>query len=122
MALHGKIISLGQDRFGFEYVTGIYDKPEIMRQIWAIESLRTSGMSYCRNDEAIGKPASVSDGKVSCYLGNGNYVSGPLVDGGSSKSVSLEITPAPRPRCKSELRWYQGSWQKYSARKGWIAA
>ena len=94
-----------------------------MRQVWAIESLRTSGMSYCRIDEAIGKPASVTDGKVSCYLGNGNYVSGALIGGGSSKSITLEITPAPRPRgVRSELRWYNGAWQKYSVRKGWIAA
>lgn len=123
MALNGTIIDLGNGTFGFEYRDSDYNKPELMRQVWPIASLQTRGsMSYCRNEEAIGKPATIQDGRVSCYLGNGNYVHGTLPELGATKSIVLEITPAPRPKCRSELRWYAGRWQKYSARKGWISA
>jgi hypothetical protein len=119
MALLGKIIDLGNGQFGFEYITTDYNKPEQIRQVWPITALRTSGMSYCRNDEAIGKPASLTEGHVSCYLGNGNYVSGVLPERGATKSIALDITPIAPPKCRVETRWYDGRWQKLM-KKGWV--
>ena len=121
MALHGTIIALESLQYGFEYVTTNYNEPTRIRQVWPIESLRTEGMSYCRNDEAIGKPASVTDGRVSCYLGNGNWVKGALPDGGKTKATILETTPIPRPKCRVETRWHGGRWEKLT-RRGWVAA
>jgi len=120
MALNGTIIDLGKGVYGFEYRDSDYNKPELLRQVWIIDNVKTRGMSYCRNDEAIGKPASSSNGVVSCYLGQGNYVTGLLP--GDRKSIILETSPAPRPKCRLELRWQSGGWQKYSKQKGWIAA
>lgn len=122
MALQGKIIELATDSYGFEYIDPHYSEPTIIRQVWPIASLATRGMTYCRVQEAIGKPATITDGRVSCYLGQGNYVHGALPELGATKSIILEEFPAPRPKCRSELRWQNGRWQKYSARKGWIAA
>jgi hypothetical protein len=122
MALQGKIIELAKDRYGFEYLDPHYSEPTIIRQVWPIVALSTRGMTYCRIEEAIGKPASLTDGRVSCYLGQGNYVGGALPELGATKSIIMEETPAPRPKCRSELRWQNGRWQKYSKRQGWIAA
>jgi hypothetical protein len=119
MALQGKIIELSRDTYGFEYIDNDYNKPEQIRQVWPIVALQTRGsMSYCRNEEAIGKPASISDGRVSCYLGNGNYVHGQLPELGATKSIVLEVSPVPRPKCRVETRWYAGRWQRLT-RKGW---
>lgn len=122
MALQGKIIELTKDSYGFEYIDPHHSKPEFIRQVWPIVALTTRGMSYCRNEEAIGKPASLTDGRVSCYLGQGNYVGGALPELGQTQSIIMETFPAPRPKCRGELRWQSGRWEKYSARKGWIAA
>lgn len=123
MALAGKIValkSIGPETMGFEYRHPQYDKPIEIRQVWVIEYARTSGYSFCQPADAIGKDATVTDGMVSCYLGNGNYVKGPLVGGGSGKSIVCEQIPIPRPRnVRSELRWYYGAWQKLT-RKGWV--
>jgi hypothetical protein len=122
MPLQGKIIELGREQYGFEYLDPHYSEPKILRQVWPIVALKTRGMSYCRNEEAIGKPASLTDGRVSCYLGQGNYVEGALPELGQTKSISLEEYPAPRPKCRAKLRWRNGHWEKYSACKGWITA
>jgi hypothetical protein len=121
MALQGKIIALEHSKFGFEYVTTDYNKPERIRQVWPIASLKSEGMSYCRVDEAIGKPASITDGRVSCYLGNGNWVRGELSNLGQTASLSIEITPIPCPKCRRETRWHNGAWQKLM-KKGWVPA
>lgn len=121
MSLQGKIIELSHDQFGFEYLATDYNKPEQIRQIWPIVALRSRGMSYCRNDEAIGKPASIQDGRVSCYVGNGNYIYGELPELGATKSILLVTSPVPRPKCRSELRWHSGRWEKLT-RKGWVTA
>jgi hypothetical protein len=121
MSLSGKIIVLGPGKYGFESISTAYNEPEQIRHVWPLVSLRTHGMSYCRADEAVGKQATCVDGRVSCYLGNGNYVSGELPELGSTKAVILETKPLPRPKCRSETRWYHGRWEKL-LRKGWVAA
>jgi hypothetical protein len=118
MSLNGTIIDLGAGQFGIECLSTDYNKPERIRHVWPIVALQTRGMSYCRNEEALGKPATISDGRVSCYLGNGNYVHGALPDLGQTKAIILEVSPMPKPRCRVETRWYGGRWQKLT-RKGW---
>jgi hypothetical protein len=118
MALTGKIIKLDREQFGFECISTDHNKPEHIRHVWPIASLQTRGMSYCRNDEAIGKPATIQDGRVSCYLGNGNYVHGALPELGQTKALTVETSPVPRPKCRVETRWRSGRWEKLT-RKGW---
>ena len=122
MALNGTIIVLPSFGYGFEYITALHNEPTKVRQVWPIAALRSTGFGYCSNDDAIGKPATLTDGRVSCYLGQGKWVNGALPEGGQTKSVVLETTPIAAPKCRSETRWQNGAWQKYSARKGWIAA
>lgn len=120
MALNGKIIDLGRGQLAFEYHTTLYNEPMQTRDVWPLTSWKTSGYSYCTETDAIGKPATITDGQVSCYLRNGNYLKGTI--DGSAKSIIHELLPVPRPtRVRSELRWHYGQWQKLT-RKGWIAA
>ena len=120
MELHGKIIDLGNGKAGFEYIDSDFNHPNALRQVWPIVELRTRGMSYCRIDEAFGKPATITDGRVSCYLGQGNYVEGALPQLGSTKAITQETFPIPCPKCRVETRYYNGQWQK-TTRKGWVA-
>ncbi len=122
MALQGKIIKVDGGRLAIECLSTDYSKPLQYRHVWAFDAYRFSGMSYCREDDAIGKPASVTDGRVSCYLGNGNYLKATLPQGGSTKAIILEVTDLPAPKCRCETRWHNGRWEKYNARKGWIVA
>lgn len=119
MALQGKIISLGPDKFGFEYHHTDPNKPEVCRQVWAVANCGTNGMSYCTTADAIGRDATMTDGHVSYYLGHGNYFRGYV--GGNTPSISIEWSPVPAPRGKSEKRWHYGKWEKLT-RKGWVAA
>lgn len=123
MALQGKIIELAKDRYGFESISANYNQPTVIRHVWEIATIRTRGMSYCRIEESIGRDASITDGRVSCYLGNGNYVYGELAEFGSTRAILVEETPVPKPRVRkdTETRWYAGQWQKLT-RKGWQAA
>jgi hypothetical protein len=123
MALKGKIIELARDRYGFEYLWRDDSKPEQGRQIWEISAYRTRGMSYCEAKDAIGREASIQDGRVSCYLGNGNYFYGELPQGGSTHSISLEFTPIVMPKVRAgiETRYYRGRWEKL-LKTGWKAA
>jgi hypothetical protein len=121
MALQGKIV-VHKFQYHFEYITTLYDKPVRVRTLWPIETLRTSGYSYASAGDAIGRPATVTDGRVHCYLGNGNSATGTLPEGGATKAVVQEESPVERPKCRSELRWRNGRWEKNTARKGWVQA
>jgi hypothetical protein len=120
MALHGKVIELGKDRLGFEHVSFHHEKPMQIRQVWPIATYRTRGMSYCSIADAIGRAATISDGRVSCYLGNGNYLEGALPQLGQTQSIVCEesAVPAPKVRRGTETRWHNSQWQKLT-RKGW---
>jgi len=73
-------------------------------------------------DEAVGKAATCDYGQVSCYFGNGVWLYAQMPDGGSTKAISVEVTDAPRPKAKTEIRWHNGAWQKYLKTRGWVAA
>jgi hypothetical protein len=121
MALHGTFVEIKPDQFGFESTHTLYNEPKRVRQVWALSAVRTSGYSYCRIQDAIGKPATCTDARVNCYLGQGNSVAAVIDGGGSAKAIIHEILPVPRPKCRVETRWYDGQWQKLT-RKGWIPA
>jgi hypothetical protein len=78
-------------------------------------------MSAISIEDAIGREATIQDGRVSVYCGNGNYLDGGLVDGGQTKSIKTETIDVPRPKCRVETRWRDGRWEKL-LRKGWVAA
>lgn len=125
MALAGKIIKLANGMPAFESISTAWEKPETIRHVWAIESYRFSGYSACGLEDAIGRDATCTNSTVSCYLGDGNYLSGDLLRNNgdqSSKAITVEILPAQRPEARTELRWYQGAWQKHNKARGWIAA
>ena|SRR5580765_3026839 len=124
MALQGKIIKLDDGRLAFESVSASYNTPETIRHLWVMEHYRFSGMGAASEEDAIGKPASITDGLISCYLGNGRYLTGQLAQGGATPAISVEVKPAPRPRVRAgtELRWQAGHWEKYTKVHGWVAA
>jgi hypothetical protein len=121
MALHGKIIRLNNDAFGFESISNFMNEPKASRHVWGIGAAKTSGYSYCRTDEAIGKDATCSNGIVSCYLGNGNHFQGALTDQTAITTETLEI-PAPKVRKGVLTRYYFGNWQKFTKAKRWVTA
>ncbi len=123
MSLKGKIIDLGKGRYGFESVSADHNRPILIRHVWPIGTIRTHGMSYCRIEESIGRDATLTYGRFSCYLGNGNYVSGELPELGSTQALVVEETAAPAPKVRKNTftRWQFGRWEKQTA-KGWKAA
>lgn len=68
-------------------------------------------------------------GQILRYLGDGLYQDSyglkyRLKDGGKTVSQYFEtetINP-PAAHKNVELRWYQGTWQKYLKRQGWVCA
>jgi hypothetical protein len=121
MALNGKVIYL-DPKFGFEYHSTDYNHPVSYRQVWEIETVTMKRFSYCMEVDAIGREATITDGLVSCYLGNGNYFYGKLAQGGQTPSIIIEETPVPRPKVRVDTRWQSGRWEKYLKTKGWVAA
>jgi len=49
----------------------------------------------------------------------GSYLE--LLDGGRTKPVRTDTTPAPKPRCRLAVEWDAGRWWKNSV-KGWVPA
>jgi hypothetical protein len=47
----------------------------------------------------------------------------PLPQGGQTKALRVDKVDVPRPKVKAgtELRWYNGHWQKYLKSKGWVS-
>lgn len=120
MSLQGTLIQFANGTLAVEYQCAMTNEPKMIRHVWPLGHYRTSGMSYCRIEDAIGKTASVRDGYVSVYLGNGNYLNGTLTEGGSTKSLETSVTDIPAPKCRTETRWRNGRWEKL-LRKGWVA-
>lgn len=122
MALNGKIISLGADRYGFEFIDRMGIEPTEIRQVWEIASYRTSGAYFAMGD-VLTRAGSITDGQVSCYLGNGSWFNGSLAQGGSTPSIIQETRPVPAPKVKAgtPTRWRDGRWEKQLTR-GWVAA
>lgn len=123
--LKGKIIYLkDRSKFGFEYHDTLGHKPIAIRHVWEIESFTMKRYSYCTAVDAIGRDASITDGLVSCYLGNGNYFYGTMAQGGSTPAIITEESEVecPKVRAGIETRWKDGCWQKYLKTKGWVAA
>ena len=123
MSLMGKIIEIKKGEFGFENIMRLHDRPLASRQVWPIVNCKTSGYSWVEPGSWVGKEASCRDGQVSCYLGNGNYFTGIMPQGGSTKSILVEDIAVPCPKVKSgvETRYYNGQWQKL-LKTGWKAA
>lgn len=121
--MDGKIIKMDNGEFGFETIDFDYSKPQRYRQVWPVIRVRTSGMSYCRVDDAIGKAAQCRDGRVHCYLGQGNSMDGDLPQGGATLNIVCEVTDVPIPKVRKgiETRWRYGKWEKL-LRTGWTAA
>lgn len=120
MSLIGRLIQYDRETLAVEYESTFTGEPKMIRQIWPIGSYRLTGMSYCTLQDAIGKPATIRDGAVSVYLGNGNHLNGNLVNGGSTQSIKTETLDVPRPKCRVETRWKNGRWEKL-LRTGWVA-
>jgi hypothetical protein len=118
--LRGKIIDMGKGKLGFEHTS--YDSREPVAQVmvWEMLEAACSGYSWCEQGQAIGREASIADGVVSCYLGQGNYVRCYLPERGSTKAtmVRSESVPCPKVRKGIETRWRDGRWQKL-LRAGW---
>jgi hypothetical protein len=117
--LRGTIIDMGSGHYGFEYRTTLYNDPVEVRQVWILDRVWTAGMSWADPKSAFGKPASLHYGVMSCYLGNGNYLSGEIAP--DKPADICESLPVPRPKCRIETRWHYGRWEKL-LRRGWVAA
>lgn len=122
MSLQGKINKLPGVGFCFQSSVTDWNSPKIITHTWELVRINVSGMAWKPYDEAIGKPATCANGRVQCYLGDGVWFGGDMPDGASTKAISVDITEAPRPKAKTELRWYAGQWQKYLKTRGWVAA
>lgn len=123
MALNGTLVQLPQGKIGFAFKNGHYREPKITTHVWEIAAYKWRG-SYVDVKDAIGKPATLHDGRVSCYMGNGSYIDGALEHGGQTQAISVETTDAAPPKVRKgiEIRWQDGRWQKYSKKDGWVAA
>lgn len=121
MALDGTLIQFDRETLAIQYDATLYNEPKTVRQIWPLGYYKFSGMSYCDLAAAIGKPARIDQGRVSVYLGNGNYLTGDLLNGGKTQSIKTETLDVPRPKCRTETRWHDGRWEKLW-RKGWVPA
>lgn len=121
MALQGKIIAIDGDtkRLGFISDSTSWVEPKLVRHTWAIPNPTTRGMSWCSEEQAIGKDATLTYGRVHCYLGNGNYLDTMLPQGGDTPASSVDILDIPQPKCRVPTRWHNGQWQKQT-RKGWV--
>jgi hypothetical protein len=124
MALHGKMIKLDNGHLAIECRSTHYSDPKEIRHVWELPAYRIRGLGRCAESDAIGKAATVTDGRISCYVGNGIFVEGELPQGGSTPAIVVETTDIPRPKVRAgiETRWSDGQWQKYTKARGWIAA
>lgn len=123
MGLQGKIMAIDGDpnRLGFVSDTTSWVEPLLIRHTWEIPEVRTRGVSWCDPQQAIGKDATLTYGRVHCYLGNGNYLDTTLPQGGDTQATFVEKMAVSRPKCRTETRWHDGRWEKHM-RKGWVAA
>ena len=123
MALHGNLIVCGKS-YGIEVPSYHLSEPKKTVHVWVLDTWHIVGMVGKTEADAIGKPATLQDGRVSVYLGEGTYLRGELAELGSTKAISVTTTEVPRPKVRKgmELRWHNYMWQKYIKSKGWIEA
>jgi hypothetical protein len=119
MALPGTIVRHG-GKLAFESTSPMLNEPKLVRHVWELATAATSGMCWRAPEDSIGKPATIQDGRVSCYLGQGCYLSGTLADGGATRAIIVETIPIPCPKVRAgiETRWHNGQWQKL-LKTGW---
>lgn len=119
--LQGTIIKHGES-LAIECTSPMLNEPKMVRHVWEIARYRVAGMSWRSEQEAIGRDATIRDGRVRCYLGEGCYLDGELADLGATPAVLVETLDIPCPRARTQTRWHYGRWEKYSKRSGWIPA
>jgi hypothetical protein len=116
MAMQGKLV----DRDGALHVLyqTTFDGEPVRRSLyWKV--IQTTGNPYGHERPAAGDSVR--------YNGSGHWVvtsrsAGSVKTGdGTADAAFVEDTPVPPPARGKELRWYQGRWQRLSA-KGWIDA
>ena len=117
MAMQGKLV----DRNGALHVlyqTTFDGEPTRRSLYWKV--IQTTGNPYGRERPTAGDSVR--------YSGSGswavtNRVAGGVSTGdGTADAAFVEDAPVPPPPARGkELRWYQGRWQRLSA-KGWIDA
>ncbi len=117
MAMQGKLV----DRNGALHVLyqTTFDQEPIRRSLyWKV--IQTTGNPYGHEHPAAGDSVR--------YSGSGswavtNRMAGSVRTGdGTADAAFVEDAPVPPPPTRGkELRWYQGRWQRLSA-KGWIDA
>ena len=122
--MKGTILKRDNGKLAIECLSFHYAKPEMTRHVWEIDSYTFTGLWRGNEGHAIGREATISDGRVNVYLGNGAYLEGRLKDGGQTHAVVVETIPVPSPKVRKdvETRWRDGRWQKYMKRGGWIDA
>lgn len=122
MALTGTIIKNGST-LAIECTSPLFNEPKATRHVWEIAHYHVSGASWRGADEAIGKQATISDGRITCYLGNGSRLDGTLANGGATEAVAVETVDIPPPKVRNGtgIRYRSGRWEKYSKKDGWIA-
>lgn len=45
-----------------------------------------------------------------------------LIDGDKTEAVKVEEESVPPPKTRVETRWWNGRWEKYLKREGWVSA
>ena len=117
MAMQGRLV----DRNGALHVLyqTTFDQEPVRRSLyWKV--IATAGNPYGHERPAAGDSVS--------YSGSGRWAvtnrkaGGVSTGDGSTDAAFVEDAPVPPPQSRGkELRWYQGRWQRSSA-KGWIDA
>lgn len=130
--LKGTFIEIEPGKYGFENISQSMNKPEQIRLVWPVTDVSNArnSMRWVGVDDALNKEATLAQGMVSVYCGQGAYITGYLEGGAEAKAAVVEVTEVPRPKVRNhvEVRWhhdgYHGFWQKYlkSTGKGWVRA
>jgi len=104
------------------YETTKDSEPQRVRMWWLVQ--QTRGNQYSANRPEAGDKATANGDSHSwgCYregCGSTGSVSFP----GNQQAAFVETEDVPQPKVRKgiEIRWYQGRWQKYTKREGWIS-
>lgn len=103
------------------YETTKDSEPTLVRMWWPVQ--QTRGNAYNMNRPEPGDKATSSGDWWMCYReGCGSTGSVSFPGNTQATFVETEAVPPPKVRKGIEIRWYQGHWEKYSKREGWIRA
>jgi hypothetical protein len=124
MALHGMIIQLPNGSLALQCASTHLLEPKETRHTWELKTWHFMGYGSKDKEDAIGKAATIVDGRVSAYLGNGTYLRSDLPQLGATPATTVETVDVPRPKVRKgiETRWHNSRWERYTARGGWIPA